>query len=476
MLDSKVKSFLRELMDGKSPNLDGLSEEDCAFVSELKEVFDEHAKLKAAQVKLHTRLEKLLDILVEFAQFNFDLEIPISEEADELDGIALGLQTLGQEIEYYQRELMLSSQNLKEAQEMAGIGSWEVDLSTDEMHWSDEMYRIYGMQKSDVKFSELRSRYSVEDAEKLAHLFDRAVKYHEPYHIVLKINVNGTTKYIDAQAKPVFDGDEVRKVVGTAMDITDKYIAQKRLEILNSELEEKVAERTKDLEGFSYSVSHDLRAPLRSILGFSNILKESYLDKLDEEGERLLGIIIRNATKMSNLIEELLTFSRVGVTVPNFQVVDLNQVVSVAWHDVLSSFDEKEKVEVEFADLPTVYGASSLLHQVFVNLFSNALKYSSKKEKIRVKLNFEIQEDKVVKISVADNGCGFNMKYHDKLFGVFQRLHSEDEFPGVGVGLALVKRIVDKHHGKIWAQSELDKGTTFFVKLPIENPLEEAVF
>jgi light-regulated signal transduction histidine kinase (bacteriophytochrome) len=113
---------------------------------------------------------------------------------------------------------------------------------------------------------------------------------------------------------------------------------------------------------------------------------------------------------------------------------------------------------------------------VFVNLFSNALKYSSKKEKIRVKLNFEIQEDKVVKISVADNGCGFNMKYHDKLFGVFQRLHSEDEFPGVGVGLALVKRIVDKHHGKIWAQSELDKGTTFFVKLPIENPLEEAVF
>lgn len=476
MLDSKVKSFLRELMDGKSPNLDGLSEEDCAFVSELKEVFDEHAKLKAAQVKLHTRLEKLLDILVEFAQFNFDLEIPISEEADELDGIALGLQTLGQEIEYYQRELMLSSQNLKEAQEMAGIGSWEVDLSTDEMHWSDEMYRIYGMQKSDVKFSELRSRYSLEDAEKLAHLFDRAVKYHEPYHIVLKITVNGTTKYIDAQAKPVFDGDEVRKVVGTAMDITDKYIAQKRLEILNSELEEKVAERTKDLEGFSYSVSHDLRAPLRSILGFSNILKESYLDKLDEEGERLLGIIIRNATKMSNLIEELLTFSRVGVTVPNFQVVDLNQVVSVAWHDVLSSFDEKEKVEVEFADLPTVYGASSLLHQVFVNLFSNALKYSSKKEKIRVKLNFEIQEDKVVKISVADNGCGFNMKYHDKLFGVFQRLHSEDEFPGVGVGLALVKRIVDKHHGKIWAQSELDKGTTFFVKLPIENPLEEAVF
>lgn len=476
MLDSKVISFLRELKKGNTPDLEGLTEEDRVFVQELKDVFVEHARLKKAQEKLHGRLEKLLDILVEFAQFNFNLEIPISDEADELDGIALGLQTLGQEIEYYQRELMLSSQNLKEAQEMAGIGSWEVDISTDEMHWSDEMYRIYGMEKSDVKFSELRSRYSQEDADKLARLFDRAVKYHEPYHLTLKITVNNAVKYIDAQAKPVFEGDEIKKVVGTAMDVTDKYIAQRRLEILNSELEEKVAERTKDLEGFSYSVSHDLRAPLRSILGFSNILKESYLEKLDEEGERLLGIIIRNATKMSNLIEELLTFSRVGVTVPNFQVVDLNQVVAIAWNDAINNFEESGKVHVEIADLPNVYGASSLLHQVFVNLFSNALKYSSKKDAIDIKLIFEVQKDSFVKISLSDNGCGFNMKYHDKLFGVFQRLHSEDEFPGVGVGLALVKRIMDKHHGKIWANSELDKGTTFYLKLPLKNPLEELAF
>ncbi|MBU2019822.1 MAG: GHKL domain-containing protein, partial [Bacteroidetes bacterium] len=362
------------------------------------------------------------------------------------------------------------TQNLKEAQEMARIGSWVVDVHTNEMKWSDEVYRIYGMEMGDPTFAGLRSRYSTEDAEILTELYNRAVKFHEPYEITLRIIVNDEVKYIDAQAKPVFEEGELSKIVGTVMDVTDRYIAQRKLEISNIELEKKVAERTKDLEGFSYSVSHDLRAPLRSILGFSNILVETYGEKLDEEGQRLLEIISRNADKMSTLIEELLTFSRVGVTVPNFQPIKLDELLKTTWHEAISSFQQKDKVSVKMEKLPTIYGATSLLNQVFSNLFSNALKYSSKKEKIVISVKKFKEDTESVTLVVEDNGCGFNMKYHEKLFGVFQRLHSEDEFPGTGVGLALVKRIVDKHHGSIWAESEIDKGSKFFISLPLTNP------
>lgn len=470
MEERKTVSILRAILAKESYEKDGLSNELLEVFSQMELVVSEHGESIRQREKLHERLENLLDVLVEFAQFNFDMEIPISEEADELDGIALGLQTLGQEIEFYQRELEITNQNLLEAQEMAHIGSWEVQVDTREMHWSLEMYNIYGMERNGNDFKGLRDRFSVEDTEKLEYLFDRAVKYHEPYQLTMKIDVNGEEKYIDAQAKPVFDNGELKKIVGTVMDVTSRHIAQRRLEFMNNELEQKVAERTKDLEGFSYSVSHDLRAPLRSILGFSNILAEKYDTILDEEGHRLLDIIIRNSAKMSTLIEELLTFSRVGVTVPNFQEVDINMLMRTTWNEVYSAFEQKDKVNVTFEEMPTIFGASSLLNQVFSNLFSNALKYSSKNEEINISIKHRILDSKKIEIVIEDNGCGFNMKYHEKLFGVFQRLHSEDEFPGTGVGLALVKRIVDKHHGKIWAESEVGQGSKFYLTLPLESP------
>jgi len=149
-------------------------------------------------------------------------------------------------------------------------------------------------------------------------------------------------------------------------------------------------------------------------------------------------------------------------------------LIQSIWQDSLQNFTKKESVHVEIDHLPQIFGAPSLLNQVFANLFSNALKYSLKNEKIEIKIGLYKKDKDNLTIAVKDNGCGFNMNYYEKLFGVFQRLHSEDEYPGTGVGLALVKRIVDKHQGKIWAESAVNEGSTFYVTLPTVNPSELA--
>lgn len=468
--NQNLLNVLRSVSEGTQVDLSALTDEEREVVEGLLAQFESRDTIKSNYNNLQERLEQLLDVLVEFAQFNFDLEVPISENADELDGIALGLQTLGQEIEYYQKQLKLTNDNLIEAQAMANIGSWEIRVDDGQMLWSDQMYKIYDLEPDGKERERTTEMIPKEDQDRLNRLFSRAVDYHEPYEITFQAKVNGKVKYIDAQAKPIFEGDEVVKVVGTAMDVTEKILARRKLEKLNQDLEAKVVERTKDLEGFSYTVSHDLRAPLRSITGFSNILEEEYKDQLPEEAQRLLGIIVQNAKKMSTLIEELLTFSRVGVTVPRFEKLSLSRIVSNAWAESRNAFDEPEKLNFKVSDLPEVFCTASMLHQVFVNLFSNAMKYSSNESQIHIEVALEETDDSYTVVSVSDNGCGFNMKYHDKLFGVFQRLHSEDEFKGTGVGLALVKRIVDKHQGRIWAESEVGKGAKFYVKLPIVVP------
>lgn len=458
------------MLEGQSFDASGFDEEMQGILSELNEKCVQQNETLESYESLKERLEKLLDVLVEFAQFNFDMEIPLSDKADELDGIALGLQTLGQEIEYYQSQLEAVNNNLTEAQEMARLGSWEVKVANMEMRWSPQLYQIYGIAEKGNEMEEVMKLIHAKDNAILTRLFERCVQYHEPYTHLFKATVNGEIRFIDAQGKPIIEDGEVVKVVGTAMDVTERILNQRKLESLNTELEQKVAERTKDLEGFSYTVSHDLRAPLRSIIGFSNILEENHSDSLSDEALRLLKIIVKNATKMSTLIEELLTFSRVGITVAKFDRLDTNILLKNTWREALSNFEEKEKVQIHTEELPEIFGAQTMIQQVFLNLFSNALKYSSKNEVIEISVKLVKENEHFAEICVSDNGCGFDMKYHDKLFGVFQRLHSEDEFTGTGVGLALVKRIVDKHHGHIRAESEIGKGAQFFIKLPLVEP------
>ncbi|MCB0489923.1 MAG: ATP-binding protein [Cyclobacteriaceae bacterium] len=214
-----------------------------------------------------------------------------------------------------------------------------------------------------------------------------------------------------------------------------------------------------ELESFTYSVSHDLRAPLRSIRGFTEVLKEEYSAKLDEEGNRLLRIVMNNASRMGQLIDDLLDFSRMGRRELSYSDIDVQQLVTEVIHDLTAH--ENRSIHWDIHSLENARGDLSMLKQVWINLISNAIKYSRKTAEPRVEIGCEqIKGNRVY--YVKDNGVGFDMKYSDKLFKVFQRLHSHQEFEGTGVGLALVHRIISKHRGEIWAESKVNEGTTFY--------------
>jgi light-regulated signal transduction histidine kinase (bacteriophytochrome) len=240
---------------------------------------------------------------------------------------------------------------------------------------------------------------------------------------------------------------------------------------LNEELEQKVIDRTAELEAvnkelgsFSYSVSHDLRAPIRAINGYTRILSEDYADKLDEEGNKILRSIIGNSKKMGELIDDLLAFSKLGrkqVTLSDVSMTDLVQSI----RDELT-FDKEDNIPVfDVQVLPSAKGDKSLIRQVWINLISNAIKYSRHKPSTKIEIG-AYERDKMMVFYVRDNGAGFDMQYYDKLFGVFQRLHSQEEFEGTGIGLAIVQKIVDRHRGTVWAESVLNEGTSFYFSLP----------
>ncbi len=228
---------------------------------------------------------------------------------------------------------------------------------------------------------------------------------------------------------------------------------------------ENLEQVNKELESFSYSISHDLRAPLRSINGFSDILMEDYAEQLDEEGKRLMGIVKESAVTMGQLIDDILEFSRLGKKKIQKSEIDMTKLFESVCEVETGSYSDKQ-IDLKIDDLPNAQGDVALIKQVVVNLVSNAFKYSSKEDKIVINIGLDQSEENEVAYFIKDNGTGFKMEYHDKLFGVFNRLHSKNEFEGTGVGLAIVKRIINKHGGKIWAESEEGKGSIFFFSLP----------
>ncbi|MHB8543013.1 MAG: sensor histidine kinase [Leptospirales bacterium] len=250
-------------------------------------------------------------------------------------------------------------------------------------------------------------------------------------------------------------------------DITERRRAQEQIMRLNQEMKMRAAlleSTNKELEGFSYSVSHDLRSPLRAIDGFTRIILEDYGKLLDQEGHRLLGVVRENSRKMGNLIDDLLAFSRLGRQSLKRDIVEMESLASEAYQEIHS--DYPESVSVTIGSLPSVWGDKALLYQVWINLLSNAMKFSSKMEKPQVNVSAVLGEDEVI-YSIRDNGVGFDMQYYEKLFGVFQRLHSSEEFPGTGVGLAIVQRVVTRHGGRVWAEGEDGVGAHFFFSLPV---------
>jgi signal transduction histidine kinase len=250
--------------------------------------------------------------------------------------------------------------------------------------------------------------------------------------------------------------------------------AEQELQKLNAELEQRVAARTaelqsanKEMEGFSYSVSHDLRAPLRAISGFAKILGEDHVTQLDDEGRRKLGIIQSEAKRMGALIDDLLAFSRLGRKAMDPIEVDMAGLARSTFQRLHTQYDGA-RPELRMGPLPRVVGDRGLLEQVWANLVSNAIKYSSKRDKPIIEIGSISDENEHI-YYIRDNGAGFDPRYKSKLFGVFQRLHNAEEFSGTGVGLALVQRIVVRHGGRVWADGKPDEGATFHFTIPKEG-------
>jgi signal transduction histidine kinase len=243
---------------------------------------------------------------------------------------------------------------------------------------------------------------------------------------------------------------------------------------LNNELERKVIERTsqlelanKELESFSYSVSHDLRAPIRAINAYTKILTEDGAEHFTPGGTKILHSIIRNSKKMGELIDDLLAFSKLGRKQVKVAAINMAGLVNLVRSDLL--FEEGETVpEFIVHNLPAAKGDQSLIKQVWINLVSNAIKYSKNNASIRIEIGAYEKGTDIV-YYVKDEGAGFDMQYYDKLFGVFQRLHSQEEFEGTGIGLAIVQKIIQRHHGSVWAQSTINEGACFFFSLPAAN-------
>jgi light-regulated signal transduction histidine kinase (bacteriophytochrome) len=263
---------------------------------------------------------------------------------------------------------------------------------------------------------------------------------------------SGRIVNILASVETIFLNGE-KYAINIIYDITERKKTEEQIRAVN-----------KELESFTYSVSHDLRAPLRAMSGYGQMLLEDYGDKLDENGARIIKVINDNAARMGVLIDELLAFSRLGRKELQKHEIDLKTLAEEAMKELANQIPHKAKINL--AELHSVKADPGLMHRVIVNLISNAVKYSSRKENPVVEIRSEVANGELV-FSVKDNGAGFDMQYAGKLFGVFQRLHSQEEFAGTGVGLAIVQRIIAKHGGKTWAEGKVNEGATFYFSLPL---------
>ncbi|MGB7540242.1 MAG: PAS domain S-box protein [Anaerolineales bacterium] len=293
------------------------------------------------------------------------------------------------------------------------------------------------------------------------------IGYEEP-----QTQADGRRIWLRTSKVPLHDPDgNIRGVLGTYEDITDRKQAGEEIRALNAELEHRVAQRTeqleaanKELEAFSFSVSHDLRAPLRAIDGFTRVLEEDYGKTLDEEGRRLCAVIRRNTRNMNGLIDDLLALSRLSRAEMEYMPTDMEAMVHSVFQEIIPP-ESRARIDFQTGGLPSVMCDPILLRQVWINLISNAEKYSHNRDRARIRVECRSTPEEDI-FSIRDNGAGFDMQLADRLFSVFQRLHNASEFEGTGLGLAIVQRAIHRHGGRVWAEGEVDKGAVFYFSLP----------
>jgi PAS domain S-box-containing protein len=297
------------------------------------------------------------------------------------------------------------------------------------------------------------------DPNFMALMEEREKKAHERAELKYK-RKDGALFPADVTSDYLFDGSGNLRAVAIIRDITDRKRTEEELKRHSKELELANAE----LESFSYTVSHDLRSPLRAIDGFADMLLDEIGDKLDPESKRKFEVISSNSKKMAQLIDDLLIFSRMGRAAISPVNINMQDVIMDVWTELRTGCHDRD-IELKTGELPEAFADRMLLRQVLSNLLGNAVKFTSEREHAVIEISGS-NSGKYSTYCIKDNGAGFDMRYYDKIFEIFRRLHSEEEFEGTGVGLAIVKKIIDKHGGKIWAEGKPGEGATFCFTLP----------
>ena len=377
-------------------------------------------------------------------------------------------------VEERTKALAASQERLRLAAEAADIGFWDWDLESNTVRWDKLMFSIYEMPPSDdgrILYKDWTSHVHPDDvAEQEASLRDTVEKVgrNQREFRIIRHSDHAIRIIRASDAAIRGEGGKATHVVGINLDVTETFERLEEIRKLNASLKNRAAEletSVKELDAFSYSVSHDLRAPLRAIDGFSRIVEEDYAPKLDDEGRRLIGVIRGEAQRMGRLIDDLLTFSRLGRQKVESGRIDMEAMARKVFEE-LTAVEPGHVIQFNLQSIPPAFGSEAMIRQVWVNLIGNAVKFSGKRGRAEIEIGVEPGEAGEQVYFVRDNGAGFDMRYADKLFGVFQRLHTHEEFPGTGVGLALVQRIVHRHGGRIWGEGEVEKGATFRFTIP----------
>ena len=419
------------------------------------------------------RIEGIINVLIKTTQLDFSEKLNLSDKSDELDAIAVGLNTMSEELEYHLRQLQGSEQKLNDAQRLAKIGNWEFDMVSNKVQWSDEMYNLYGygndrfaltyekaterMLQEDRERTQVRMKRNTEDAQQLFK--DTGIKeYESPAVSYTLVMPDGTLKVVEGIGKIILNNHgEVIKMVGTVQDIDQQYRAEQKLNAYNIELERK----NKEIEQFAYAASHDLQEPLRSISNFSNLLAEKLKENKDPEIQEYMNLVSGGAARMSSLIFDLLEYSRAGKDMEK-RKTNCNKLVEEIVTDLATIINETD-AQINIQPLPTL--ESYDLKSVFQNLIVNAIKFR-KKDQVPVVTISAIEKAKEYLFTINDNGIGIEKEYYNRIFIIFQRLHKRTKYAGTGIGLSLTKKIVEKHGGRIWIESQLGEGTTFYFTIP----------
>lgn len=390
-----------------------------------------------------------------------------------------------------EQEFMAYHKLLDLVGEIGKIGGWDFDVATGEGTWTNEVANIHELDPSDPTSRELGlTFYTPESKAKIETAIANAIETGTPYNLELElVSASGVHKLVRTIGLPLVVDGKVERMRGIFQDVTELKQAEAEVRKLNEELEQRVVERTnelvaanQELEAFSYSVSHDLRAPLRAIDGFSKLLIDEHRDDCPPDMLRYLEMIRSNTHNMSQLIDDLLAFSRLGRQ--TFQRNDVDMV------KLVQSIVEKVKLDIQGRDvefiikkMPSCHADDALLSQVYYNLISNAVKFTRLRNKTVIEIGYRksiphLPDGSIRPMTdcyyVSDNGVGFDMRFYDKLFSVFQRLHKVEEYEGTGVGLAIVKRVIEKHGGLVWADSTPGSGSTFYFTIGKEEPNDQS--